>query len=197
MLTSVRDWFKKPNVRLAFEALAASAVVVLLAFLVMCHWPKPPRIEYRDVVKDRIVEKEVVKTVTIHDQVDRVRVVHEVRVETRADGTKIEIRRDTDDKAKETKDTQAAVRVETKVVEHEHTVTLTSTCPPGPRWSLGVDVGGSIAAALGGAPGNRVPGAPGWMTGGVTVARRVAGPVWLGVRAGADGSLAATAAITW
>lgn len=163
------------------------------------HAETTTKTEYRDVVKEKVVTQDVIKTVVVHDQVDRVRVVHEDRVETRPDGTRIETKRDSDDATKEKKDTDRREQEKTQVVEKdrivERIVTQTTPVRP-PRWILSLDAGTSFPA-LRDARLNKVPGAPGWLSAGATVERRLLGPLWVGTRVGADASVSPFLLAVW
>ncbi len=181
---------------------AAAGALMIACFAAGECTRKPPvattKIEYRDVVKEKIVTQDIVKTVVVHDVVEKVRVVHETVTETRPDGTKVVTQRDTGETTSEKKDTAAASEAKKTVAEREHTTERveTRTVPVlKEQWALSVDGTVSVPALFGGPRASFLPGAPGWLSAGATVSRRVLGPLWVGARADTGGR--AGVVLTW
>jgi hypothetical protein len=137
------------------------------------------KIVYQDrVVTQKVLvekEKRITHTVTVTDKKPTGEVVTTVTQDNHVDEDETEGVTKTDDKSKtETKLTKQSV-VQTKTVTNQ------------PNWRIGAGLGYAIPYAL----GHASPGVPG-MRGAVVdveAARRLGGPVWIGVKANTQGVL--------
>jgi hypothetical protein len=147
----------------------AIAAAVLVAFCAGLSVRRPaPRIEYRDrvVVQEKVVEHQVVKTVTVEAKTeDKQRVTHRVET-TRPDGTRVvELDTATDAHVDLHVGQLATVdlsREATATVTHETQLVQTSAAPP--RWRVGALAGLSTHGPVYGGEGSV----------------RLVGPIWAG-----------------
>jgi hypothetical protein len=154
-------------------------------------------------VKVEVVEKQVVVTqvkvekeyVAVADRNADTRVNREVVEVVKPDGTKTTTTKETTDTKETSRESVASTSTttSTKVEAKESTKVEERAVRVArglPTWTLGVDAGVVLPALVGDSrPARLVPGLPRWAEVGISLDRRLFGPVKAGVRVGSMGSV--------